>query len=715
VNSYPRNAYENDLVERDVAEILYGQGVGGLFVTAVASTAFVMMLSGLNAQPAVKVWLTVMLLSVLARALDLVAGRKRRLQSDWNGRTEIHRFGCGVLTSAVVWAAFPLLFFSELNQVERTTMAIIVSAMAGGSATVLAAARRLAILYCGAMLVPSSIMFLLTPGRENQFLGVLGCIFFAVMASASRVTHRATLSAIRLNRTNQALLADMDCERERTTHANAELTFAQAALRETLETLEDRITARTADLKHEIGERERYARELARLASRDSLTGFYNRSTLTDRLGAERQRAEHSDAAIAVLFLDLDNFKEVNDLKGHYWGDQVLREVANRLSKLVPEGAISARWGGDEFVFVLSNLHAAEAAQKASAIALRLRQSVCEPITFGNETVRVDATIGIALFPEHGRTADELIRAADMAMYAAKESGRGRVRTFDPALAHEMRERHLLEEALREALFNDQLRLEFQPIVDAAGRRCNSLEALVRWDHPARGTIGPAEFIPIAERSGEIISIGRWVLAQACAAAVKWPGIPAPAVSLNVSVAQIIAGCVVDDVRTALASSGLEAHRLHLEVTETVFASDHKQIIPTLVALRAMGIRISLDDFGTGFSSLSYLRLLPIDTIKIDKSFVDGMRDESAPIITAIRTLADAFGIEVIAEGVETPEDAGMLLSMGVNFLQGFLFARPLPKREVARWLLDVGDGALTVHRAVKQLTAETAAGSSLR
>ena len=194
---------------------------------------------------------------------------------------------------------------------------------------------------------------------------------------------------------------------------------------------------------------------------------------------------------------------------------------------------------------------------------------------------------------------------------------------------------------------------------------------------------------------------------------MKWPGIPAPAVSLNVSVAQLIAGCVVDDVRTALASSGLEAHRLHLEVTETVFASDHKQIIPTLVALRAMGIRISLDDFGTGFSSLSYLRLLPIDAIKIDKSFVDGMRNESAPIITAIRTLADAFGIEVIAEGVETPEDAGMLLSMGVNFLQGFLFARPPHKREVARWLLDVGDGALTAYRAVRYLAGETVAVSS--
>jgi diguanylate cyclase (GGDEF)-like protein len=405
--------------------------------------------------------------------------------------------------------------------------------------------------------------------------------------------------------------------------------------------------------------------------------------------------------SIAVLFLDLDNFKEVNDLKGHYWGDHVLREVANRLSAIIPVDATCARWGGDEFVFVLSYLPAGEAARRANAVATQLRRSVCGPICFGSETVRVDATIGIALFPDHGRTADELIRAADMAMYAAKKGGRGRVRTFDPALAAELRDRRLLEEALRDAIPRGELRLEFQPIIDAANWRCRSLEALVRWEHPTRGTIGPTEFIPIAERSGDIIAIGRWVLAQACAAARNWPGVPQPAVSLNVSVAQIVDGNVLDDVRAALAESGLAPHRLHIEVTETLFASDHRQIIPTLVALRAMGIGISLDDFGTGFSSLSYLRSLPIDTLKIDKSFVADVQNESGPIIKAIRSLADAFDIDVIAEGVETAEAAATLLSMGVNFLQGFLFAHPLPQDEVADWLLDAGVNGLSTNRSL--------------
>jgi predicted signal transduction protein with EAL and GGDEF domain len=306
----------------------------------------------------------------------------------------------------------------------------------------------------------------------------------------------------------------------------------------------------------------------------------------------------------------------------------------------------------------------------------------------------VDATIGIALFPEHGRTADDLIRSADMAMYAAKQSGRGRVRAFDSALAETLRERHLLEEALREAIANDELRLVFQPIVNATTLECQALEALVRWEHPTRGVVLPNDFIPLAERSGDIVPIGRWVFEQACIAAASWPGSPAPALSLNVSVAQIVGGSVVDDVRAALSASGLPTSRLHLEVTETVFAEDHRLIIPTLVALRAIGVSISLDDFGTGFSSLSYLRSLPIDTIKIDKSFVDDVQNESGPIIKAIRALADALHIEVIAEGVETAADAATLLSMGVYLLQGYLFAQPIPLHLVEGWLRDAAGAA---------------------
>jgi diguanylate cyclase (GGDEF)-like protein len=444
---------------------------------------------------------------------------------------------------------------------------------------------------------------------------------------------------------------------------------------------------------------ERGRRQLAELALTDSLTGLRNRAALTQWLAKALHMPEPLTGPFAVLFLDLDKFKEVNDVMGHDVGDAVLREVAERFSAIVTADSISARWGGDEFVFVLPN---AGRARAAIELATHLRRKVSEPIGIGAATVRIDATIGIALFPDHGRTPDELIRAADVAMYAGKKDGHGQVRVFDPSLADELRNRHVLQQALRDAIVDNALYLEYQPIVAAKSGSCEALEALIRWKHPIYGFIPPSDFIPVAERSGDIVSIGRWVLAQACAAAMTWPGAPAPAVSVNVSVAQILAGTLIDDVCAALSSSQLIPDRLHIEVTESLFASDEDVVVPTLDALRAMGIRILLDDFGTGFSSFGSVRTLPIDVIKIDKSFVDTMHGESEPIIEAILSLARALGRETVAEGVETAHQAAVLAAMGVNALQGYYFSRPLPAPAVSAWLTEAG--SLDLARAANDL-----------
>jgi diguanylate cyclase (GGDEF)-like protein len=678
---------DNEADLRDTAGLLYQNGIGIPFLTGVAGAFMVGAMPNVRANDGWRIlaWLAVLAIVAMVRASDFLRFPGRKAQPGWSGRAAIRRFATGTLASTAVWAAFPLIFFRELDGNERTMMMITLAALSGGSISILGAVQWLVIVFAAGMLLPSAAMFLLAQGTENMITGAGEIVFFLFVTSQSAVIQRGTTSAIRMARANQRLMVEMARERQRSDQANVELT----ALSESLETLEDRIRARTADLEREMLERDRYGRELARFAQRDALTGLYNRSTLTEQLGTELALAATAGATVAVLFLDLDKFKDVNDLLGHHAGDHVLREVVRRMSAVVPPEAILARWGGDEFVFAQ---RLAEGDDGASVVALgeAVRTSVCEPISVEGKLVNVGATIGVARFPEHGTTADDLIRAADMAMYAAKQNGRGHVRVFEPSLANEVGQRHHLEQSLREAIGEGALRLEFQPIINADNQQWPSFEALLRWDSPDHGAIPPSAFIPLAERTGVIHPIGRWVLEQACIAAASWPGDPGPQVSVNVSVAQIVSGNLLEDVADALAISGLNPRRLQLEVTESLFAGDHERTIPTLEALRVMGIRISLDDFGTGFSSLGYLRSLPIDTIKIDKTFVSDLEGDSRSIIEAIQSLAKAFKLTVVAEGVETEQQAALLQAMGVTAQQGFYFARPLHAGSVHAALANV-------------------------
>jgi diguanylate cyclase (GGDEF)-like protein len=356
-----------------------------------------------------------------------------------------------------------------------------------------------------------------------------------------------------------------------------------------------------------------------------------------------------------VLFLDLEKFKEVNDVMGHLAGDRVLQVAAQRLLNRLPPAVELARWGGDEFVIALPGLATADVAVD---LASDLSKCLCDPIEVDSGVVNIDATIGIALFPDHGRTEADLIRAADMAMYASKEERRSKIRLFDPSLGRSLTERHLLEHALHEAIDSEALEVAFQPIIRASTGECEMLEALVRWNHPDRGPVSPTEFIPLAERSGEIGALGRWVLCKACREAASWPGHRAPSVSVNISAVQIESGTLPIDIGAALEEAGLPPSHLYLELTESVFAGDRRHIIPTLSMLRKNGVRISLDDFGTGFSCLADLRRLPIDQLKVDKLFVDSIDVDSSPIVNTIVTTAQTFGLQVVAEGVETAAQA---------------------------------------------------------
>lgn len=417
---------------------------------------------------------------------------------------------------------------------------------------------------------------------------------------------------------------------------------------------------------------------IAHLAHHDALTELPNRTFLCDSLNQALRDGER--ASLAVLSLDLDGFKAVNDRYGHPGGDTLLMTVAERLRGVVAGGDIVARFGGDEFV-VLDVAFSSPA--DVEELAHRLIDRLNAPITIADESVRVGVSVGIAFAPTDGHTADELLKNADAALYRAKAAGRGTFRFFEPEMDRKLQARQRLVQDLRAAVERDELKLHYQPFVNAQTGEVSGCEALLRWAHVERGMISPAEFIPLAEESGLIIQIGAWVIERACCEAAGWPA--SHRVSVNISPVQFRSRELPDVILAALARSGLAPSRLEVEVTEAVLIDDANAALDILRQIRALGVRIALDDFGTGYSSLSYLRRFPFDKIKIDRSFVQELttRRDSQVIVRAIRDMAEGLGMTVTAEGVETQEQAERLRQTGCEELQGFLYSRPKPAQEL--------------------------------
>ena len=408
-------------------------------------------------------------------------------------------------------------------------------------------------------------------------------------------------------------------------------------------------------------------RKIAYLAYHDPLTGLANRRSLQDRivLGFYEQQS------FTLLLLDLDRFKFVNDTFGHSVGDRLLQHVAERLRSSVGDGAFVSRLGGDELALVVSG-----DADLARSIANRVIAEIGRPYAFDDVTVVIGCSIGLCC-TDDAADPDHLLQQADLALYEAKRNGRGRAVAYQPGMIEAVTERNRLESDLRAASSGGQFHLAYQPIQSLANDEIVGYEALIRWQHPTRGTIAPDHFIPLAEETGLIVPIGRWVLEEACRQAMLWPS--HQHVAVNVSAVQFRSPSLFAHVTGALAASGLPAHRLEIELTETALVEDGQQIAHTLAALRALGIRIAMDDFGTGYSSLAHLRDLPLDRIKIDRSFVSiAIGDpHSMAVIRAITQMGRDMGIETLAEGVETADQLGLLRSLGCSAVQGYLIGRP--------------------------------------
>jgi diguanylate cyclase (GGDEF)-like protein len=464
-----------------------------------------------------------------------------------------------------------------------------------------------------------------------------------------------------------------------------ELKAAHTALRDVNERLEQRVLERTADLirangdlKREIAERERSQAEVHYLAYHDPLTGLGNRSLFHQHL--EKAMVPRGAEGLSILFIDLDGFKNINDTLGHSIGDALLKCVALRLEESLREADRVARLGGDEFAVIQM---AIDQPEEAASLASRLIEVITRPYLIDGHRLVIGASIGIAVLSSDSSHCQDLIKSADLAMYRAKADGGGTYRFFDPDMDERAQTRRAMEFSLRNALIECDFEIYYQPLVDLATGRVTCLEALLRWRHPERGFVSPAEFIPLAEEIGMIVPIGEWVLRGACKEALNWPG--DVKVAVNLSPAQFKYGGLVLAVKNALATTGLPAARLELEITESVLLEKTDANLATLNEIRDLGVAISMDDFGTGYSSLSNLRSFHFDKVKIDRSFVADLVEasESVAIVRAITELGRSFGMVTVAEGVETEDQVKFLQDAGCTQAQGFLLSVPRPACEI--------------------------------
>ncbi|NJO34779.1 MAG: EAL domain-containing protein [Rhodospirillales bacterium] len=445
----------------------------------------------------------------------------------------------------------------------------------------------------------------------------------------------------------------------------------------------------------DITERRHAQAEVGRLASEDVLTGLPNRRLFQQELEKCAQvscssfGAEHQ--GFALLYLDLDHFKDVNDTLGHPVGDGLLQAVAQRLKQIVRNDSIAARLGGDEFAILIRSVISTD---QPEAVAKRLVAALAHPYDIYGQTITIGVSIGIALSPHDATDPDLLLKAADMALYAAKAAGRSTYKFFHGSMAEQVRVRREVEIDLRQAIDKQELELHYQPLLNLATHSISGFEALMRWRHPVRGLVAPADFIPIAEDTGLIVPLGAWAIRTACLEAMNWPR--TCKISVNVSSIQFKSGSLVATVRDILAETGLPAGRLELEITETTLLNDSETTFGILRELRELGVKVSLDDFGTGYSSLSYLRTIPLNGIKIDRSFVKdlGKGPGGDVIISSVIDIAKTMAMTTTAEGVETAEQLKLLTTLGCHEAQGFLISKPIPGQQVLdlinSWKMDL-------------------------
>lgn len=625
------------LHQHDKINLLYSNSYAGMFISMIASGTLAFgFLQPVNRTEKIYWWLLMNAL-LLFRLADAIVWARKVRQGFEGQRKDLLRFSAGAITTALLWCFYCLYFYSSFELSELTTCIIIVSAMAGGAVNILSGDKITSVTYSIILLLPFSALLLLSPEYYQNLLGGLGVFFSLVMIVSAIKSANFTLKSIELRHQNNLLLENM----------------------------EDQVVART--------------KQIYDLSNLDVLTRLFNRTAFLSHVREIKQSSIRQNRGFSILFVDLDGFKRVNDSIGHSVGDEVLILTAQRIKACCTEAMTLCRWGGDEFLVCVPSNN--------TELLVRLSGQLVEQISgtmdIRGHRIRISATIGIALYPDHSRDEQELIQLADMAMYNQKSSISQRWSFFDDHLASRMKREIFLRNRLDTALENEEFRLVFHPIVRASDTAVVAFEALLRWQLDGEN-IAPDEFICLAEQTGRIRQIGYWVLHNSCMEIKKLTELyGAISVCVNVSVVQFQDPGFAVTVEDMIRHYGIEARFLHIEITESVFSGDKENLFFTIKHLQSLGIKVSIDDFGTGYSSLSVMQDLNVNIVKIDKSFIDKLDLNGMSIVTAVMSISANMGYKVVAEGVETAEQAEKLTKAGVHFLQGYLYERPLELHQV--------------------------------
>jgi diguanylate cyclase (GGDEF)-like protein len=598
-------------------------------------------------------WLVFMCVIFALRFWDVCYWKMKLSGHDYNPSQPMLRFKASRYLTAFTLSAYSILFFDSMDIIELACTIVVMSAMAGGAATVLAANKGLVLSYPFILLTPISLLGLLSTENYQNIFGVLGLVFVALMFFSAKRAYQFTTESILIKNQHADLLEQMELKNQEVSEVNANL--------------EEKVKERTE--------------QILELSNIDPLTKLFNRTAFSENLKELLTLSKLHNKKLAVLFIDLDGFKSINDSHGHAIGDKVLVETARRLLSLIEEQHCLCRWGGDEFLITLPDSHVDQASQFAKLLIVLLSQ----PIKVEHHVLTVGATVGIAMYPDHGSDQEHLITLADTAMYVQKQTAKSDVCVFTEKMRETLNRDIMLKEGLAQAIKRKELFMVFQPVINSQSGKVGFCEALLRWELNGE-LVSPGEFIPIAEQHGLIHSIGAWVLRESCHIAANWSFDKTVYVSVNVSVEQVIQGDLVSIVNDALHSSGLPAKNLHIEITESIFAESLDYVLEQIKALQALDIKISLDDFGTGFSSLAVLQSLSADVVKIDQSFISSIDQGGKAIIKATQYLANELGYTVVAEGVETKTQADTLSAMGIESLQGFYFSKPMKVDKLASW-----------------------------